>query len=203
MIRKKPDWDTLDGVLEEIWVMLNKGVTNFRDPFHWPVLGTIGENGPSLRSVILRRFVLPDRILVCNTDSRATKAREIENDDRVSWHFYHPRRKVQLRIVGNSKLHTDDKFADDQWNASRIPSRINYSAAQPPGTHLDRPSSGIPDFLRDKVPTLLDSEEGRKNFMSISCRIDSIDWLLLRATGNLRAGFRWEEGRRKANWLVP
>jgi pyridoxamine 5'-phosphate oxidase len=203
MMRKKSDWDTLDGVLDEVWVMLRKGVTNFRDPFHWPVLGTIGEDGPSLRSVILRKFILPDRILVCNTDSRATKARDIENDDRISWHFYHTRRKVQLRIVGNAKLHTDDNFADDQWNATRIPSRINYMTDQPPGTFVDKPSTGLSDFLQDKVPTLFDSEKGRKNFMSISCRIDSIDWLLLRVTGNRRARFTWEEDKMKANWIIP
>ena len=37
--------DTLEGVLNEIWTMLKRGVTSSYDPFHWPVLGTTGKNG--------------------------------------------------------------------------------------------------------------------------------------------------------------
>ena len=201
MIKKK--WETLEGVLDEVWVMLKRGAANFRDPFHWPVLGTVGEDGPSLRTVILRKFTLPARILVCHTDSRAMKAREIANDNRASWLFYHPKRQVQLRITGNAQLHTDDKFADDMWAATRIPSRINYMTDQPPGTVVNRPSTGLSDFLLHKVPTLFESERGRKNFMSISCQIDLMDWLILDVMGNRRARFYWKDNRLSAKWIIP
>jgi pyridoxamine 5'-phosphate oxidase len=203
MKKKKGKWDTLDGILNEVWKMLKRGVTHFNDPFHCPVLGTTGKDGCSLRTVILRQLLLPDRILVCHTDSRATKAEELYDSNRVSWLFYHPKKKVQVRITGQATLHTDDQFADDQWAATRITSRLNYRALHPPGTPVDEPSSGFPDFLLNKIPTLLESERGREHFMAIACRIDSIDWLILRILGNRRARFDWYENRLSATWLIP
>jgi len=203
MKRKTGKWATLDGVLDEIWVMLQSGVAHFNDPFHCPVLGTTGAHGVSLRTVILRKLILPDRILVCHTDSRAPKVREIRDYGRVGWLFYHPKRKVQLRITGHATCHADDGFAQDQWAATRLTSRLNYCAEHPPGTALDAPSSGLPDFLKNKVPTLLESERGRSHFVAIACRIDSIDWLLLSVLGNRRARFVWENDRLTSTWLVP
>ncbi len=196
-------WDTLDGVLNEIWKMLKRGVTRFYDPFHWPVLGTIGKSGCSLRTVILRQFILPDRILVCYTDSRAAKAQEICYSNNVSWLFYHPKKKVQLRVSGQATLHSDDQLADEQWASTHITSRLNYCTVEPPGTPINQPDSGLPDFVFNRIPTLLDSQRGRKNFMSIACRIDTIDWLMLRIMGNRRARFVWDKDRLSSSWLVP
>jgi hypothetical protein len=95
MRKKERKWKTLDGVLDEIWKMLDRGATHYHDPFHWPVLGTTGKEGPSMRCVILREFIEPDRVLVCHTDARAAKVQEIASFEKVSWLFYHPKRKVQ------------------------------------------------------------------------------------------------------------
>ncbi|MDY6972769.1 MAG: pyridoxamine 5'-phosphate oxidase family protein [Thermodesulfobacteriota bacterium] len=203
MLKKKWDLNTLDRVLNEVWTMLKRGSTHFNDPFHWPVLGTTGEDACSLRTVILRQLILPERIIVCHTDARAPKAKEIHNSSRVSWLFYHPKKKVQLRIAGRAELHTDDQFADDQWAASRITSRLDYCAAEAPGTPVNKPTSGLPDFLLNKIPTLLESKVGRKNFMSVACRIDSIDWLVLRAIGHRRARFVWNRDILNSTWLIP
>ncbi len=203
MGRKEKKWGTLDGVLEGIWRMLDRGVSNYRDPFHRPVLGTAGPKGPELRCVILRGFSKSDRVLVCHTDARAAKVPEIARRSKVSWLFYHPPDKVQLRITGQATLHADDDFADRQWVASRLSSRLNYCATEPPGTPIDSPSSGWPDFLRHRAPTLLDTEKGRQHFAVISCRIDAIDWLVLKLSGNRRARFEWDEAGLHANWLVP
>jgi pyridoxamine 5'-phosphate oxidase len=203
MKRKKENWETLDTVLESIWAMLKKGSSRFNDPFHWPVLGTIKKDGCQMRCVILRQLILPERILVCHTDSRALKVREISDSDNVSWLFYNPKKMVQLRISGKAKLHRDDQFADEQWAASGLTSRLNYCATQPPGTEVDKPSSGLPDFLKNKVPTLIESARGRKNFMAISTSIDSMDWLLLSILGNRRARFEWDNEKVNATWLIP
>lgn len=183
--------------------MLQRGATRFNDPFHWPVLGTAGKNGISMRCVILRGFSLPDRILVCHTDARARKVQEISDSADVSWLFYHPQKKVQLRISGHATLHANDQFADEQWAAAKAPSRLNYCAIEPPGTPVDRPSSGLPDFLLRKVPTLLETEKGRQNFTAIACRIHSMDCVVLRVLGNLRARFDWDQSGLKAKWLIP
>lgn len=203
MSKKAGKWDTLEGVLEEIWTMLRHGVSDSKDPFHWPVLGTTGKNSASLRTVILRQFILPERVLVCHTDARTDKVHEITKSAEVCWLFYHPKKKVQLRISGQATLHADDQFADRQWAGTRITSRLNYCTTEPPGTFIDKPSSGLPDFLLKKIPTLLESERGRKYFMAIACRIDSMDWLILKAFGNRRARFDWDENGLTAKWLIP
>jgi len=204
MKRNTLENDTLDGILDQVWRMLERGVTHSRDPFHSPVLGTMGENGCSLRTVILRQFSRPDRLLVCHTDSRAPKVKEIEDCDNVTWLFCHPKKQVQLRVSGKATLHTDDQFADDQWDGSRMTSRLNYCATQPPGTAVDSPTSGLPDFLLNKVPTLLNTEKGRKHFMVIAGKIQSVDWLELRMVGNRRALFTWDdEDGLSTSWLIP
>ena len=203
MKRREGNWNTLDGVLNESWKMLGRGAVHFNDPFHWPVLGTTGQEGVSLRCVILRQFLMPDRVLVCHSDARAEKVQEISGLDKVGWLFYHPQKKVQLRISGHATLHADDQFADEQWAAAKATSRLNYCAIEPPGTPVDRPSSGLPDLLHRKIPALLDTEKCRHNFVAIACPIDSMDWLVLRVLGNRRARFDWDETGLKATWLIP
>jgi len=200
---KKNNLNTLEDVLVEIWKMLDRGATHYNDSFHWPVLGTASQDGCSQRSVILRGFRPAERILVCHTDSRARKAGQIREDSRVSWLFYHPRKKVQLRINGQAELHTDDSFADEQWEATRVTNRLNYSTEDPPGASVSAPTTGLPDLLLNKIPSLLETEKARKNFMSISCHFNAIDWLLLSPLGNRRARFDWKDDEMTASWIVP
>jgi hypothetical protein len=194
---------TLDGILNNIWFMLEQGASHSEDPFHWPVLGTTAKEGCSLRTVILRQIKVPDRILTCHTDMRSAKVQEIMNCSQTSWLFYHPKKKIQLRILGPATLHAHDEYADRQWDDTSITSRLNYCASRPPGARIDKPSSGLPDFLLNKIPTLLDTERCRKNFMVIVVHIFSIDCLLLNITGNRRALFEWNNNRLRSTWLVP
>ena len=195
--------DALDGILDDMWSMLLRGATDSKDPFHWPVLGTTGKGACRLRTVILRQAIRSDRLLVCHTDARAAKTQEIMNFAKVSWLFYHPAKKIQLRIAGSATLHTDDRFADEQWSETKATSRLNYCTVDAPGTHVAKPSSGLPDFLLKKIPSLFETEIGRKNFMAIACRIDEVDWLRLSTLGNWRARFKWDAERMYATWLVP
>ena len=189
--------------MDEAWAMLKRGASHFNDPFHRSVLGTVGEHGSNLRMVILREVMVTERILVCHTDARAAKAQEITESDTVSWLFYHPKKKIQLRIAGRAKLHTEDRFADGQWEATGVASRFNYGTTEHPGTSIDQPSSGLPDFLLNKVPSVMKSESVRKNFMAISCAIDYMEWLKLSTLGHRRARFEWDENGLNAIWLVP
>jgi hypothetical protein len=183
--------------------MLEHGAKHSDDPFHWPVLGTSSEAGCSLRSVILRQADGSNRTLVCHTDARSVKVQEIMHHSRTSWIFYNPSTKVQVRVSGKTTLHAHDTFADQQWASTRITSRLNYCASRPPGTPIDQPSSGIPDFLLKKIPTLLETEMGREHFMAIQVHIDLIDWLILKVSGNRRAQFKWIDGALRSTWTVP
>jgi pyridoxamine 5'-phosphate oxidase len=194
---------SLEEVLSEAWRMIERGVKRFKDPFHWPVLGTVSKEGSSLRTVILRQFILPERILVCHTDARAAKVMEIGHNNCISWLFYHPKKQVQLRMWGKAELHGDDSFADEKWAETRIFSRLNYCSTLSPGIPVDKPSSGLPDLLINKAPTLMETEKGRKNFMSISSSIETMEWLKLSALGNVRARFEWNDNTVHSTWVIP
>lgn len=203
MTEKSGKWDSLERVLADVERILNRGVSDFNDAFHWPVLGTVGSDGCQQRTVILRGFDPIRRILICHTDSRAGKAAEIRMDNRVSWLFYHPKRRIQVRITGLAELHTDDLFADEQWAATSAANRLNYSTGEAPGTAVPEPASGLPELFLNKLPSLLESEKSRPHFMTISCVYDSMDCLRLSPLGNRRARFTWTLSEKKATWIVP
>jgi len=194
---------TLDDVLESSWRLLLEGVGNFRNPFHQPSLTTLEGDRPQVRLVILREFAEKERTLICHCDARGSKVSQIQANPKVSWLFYHPDKWLQLRLSGTATVHTEDETADSQWKKVRLHHRINYCAALPPGSPTDRPTSGLPDFLREKAPKLLDVPEARKNFAAIVCRFDEMDWLLLKLTGHLRAQFSWKDDRMEASWVIP
>lgn len=203
MLDNEKEISDLGKILDESWRMIERGVKYHKDPFHYPVLGTAGNIACNLRTVILRQFDKKERILVCHTDKRAEKTRELSKNSQICWLFYHPKKQVQLRIWGRGELHSDDSFADEKWKETRLTSRLNYCSDLPPGTPVDRPLSGIPDLLLNKTLTLINTKIGRKNFASISCKIYSMDWLKLSTIGNSRAKFSWENNKLHAEWIIP
>ena len=200
---KKKDPPTLDETLRSGWKMLHSGVQHFRHPFHWPVLATVNNATPEARTVILRDFSEHDRMLICHCDRRSPKVSQICDNPHVSWLFYHPKRRIQLRLTGTATVHTEDVTADSQWEKVRMANRINYCTEKPPGLPAEEPTSGLPDLVRNKLPGITEGTEARKNFAAVVCRFDRMDWLLLKLTGNIRAKFVWEDNQLTASWVIP
>ena len=203
IFRKQENISTLDDVLKLSWRLLHNGVRNFKHPFHRPTFSTMDGSEPQVRTVILRGFSEKDRTLICNCDARSPKVSQIQDNPNVIWLFYHPEKWIQLRLSGTASVHMDDKTAESQWEKVRLTHRINYCAEIPPGSPTEKPTSGLPGFLREKTPKLLNHPEARKNFAAIVCRFDQMDWLLLKLTGHIRAKFHWEDNRVNASWVIP
>lgn len=200
----KKDISTLDDVLEWSWSLLRAGVRNFRSPFHYSTLTTIDGNKPQARMVILRGFSEKDRTLICHCDARSPKVLQIRDNPNASWCFYHPKKWLQLRLSGTAFVHTDDDTAESQWERVRPHQRINYCAKVPPGSPTEKPTSGLPDLLDDKLPQMFEGSEARKNFAAIVCQFHEMDWLLLKLTGHIRAKFYWKDNRPlEASWIIP
>ena len=94
--------ETLEEIVESIWTLLERGAADRREPFHCPALATAGADGPSVRTVILRKVFRAERVLLALSDRRAGKIAEIESEPRVTWVFYDARRKVQIRAAGRA-----------------------------------------------------------------------------------------------------
>ena len=194
---------SLAALLESAGGALERGAADRRDPFHGPVLGTRGGSSWGLRTVILRRVIRAERVLIAHSDARAGKIREIRENPEIGWVFYSGISKVQIRAHGRATIHADDALADRQWNASQIWSRRSYLVDEP-GTPLDAPGSGAPSDLEGRPPTHEEAERGRVNFAVIRCVVDRLDWLQIDPRGHRRAAFSWDEsGAVTARWIVP
>lgn len=193
----------LEAVLHGVFDGLEAGARNGHG-FHVPVLGTASADGrPDQRMVVLRAFDRETRQLYVNTDRRSPKVAAIANEPRVSWLFYDPATKTQVRIQGVAAVHCDDAIADARWQRAALRARRCY-LGRPPGERSDVATTGLPDELATREPTDAESAPGRANFAVIRSTIDSIDWLELAFTGHRRASFRWEGSPTpSATWRAP
>jgi pyridoxamine 5'-phosphate oxidase len=193
---------TLDGVWERVWTLLERGASDAAHGFHLPVLATTRPGvGVAARTVVLRRAVRAEGLglVVCHTDARSEKAREIRAGGHAAWVFYDREEGEQVRIEGPAELVTDGPFADEQWRASTLSSRRCYLAPRAPGLTADAPSVNLPAHLPGKAPTAEESEAGRAKFAIIVGRAETVEYLHLSAWGQTRAKFEPAGG----SWLEP
>ena len=188
----------LQQIPQVCWQLLSEGVDSARSPLHTPSLATIGEHGPSVRTVVLRCCDEEKRTLACHTDVRSAKVREARADPRGSWLFYDRERKLQLRLAGKLSVHIDDGFADGRWSETTAMGRACYNTEPGPGQNVPQPA-GAPGLISDDKAAL----EARSHFAIIACRIEFLDWLLLSVAGHRRAQCHWRDGRWDANWVSP
>ncbi len=182
--------DELEALLLQCWGYLEEGAGTARSPFHTAVLGTVEDGEPRLRTVVLRAADREAGRVLCHTDLRSAKVRQIRDDAPVSWLLYDPGRKVQLRLEGRARVHADDALADERWRASAAGSRRCYLVQPGPGDVLESAGSTLPQGLRGRRPEPGETEPGRGNFAVVAAGIDLIDWLHLTADGHRRARFR-------------
>ena len=190
-------------ILKKIWKHLDLATLERSHPFHTPVFGTICDGEPNTRVVVLRRFWRKPPRLAFHTHSGAPKIAEIQTNPNVSWTFYHPQEKFQLRIKGRATIHTNDELAQEQWLATELFSRRCY-IGEAPSQESRKPTSGLPENLIDSEPTREESERGRANFVVVSSTIERIDCLELAVKGNRRSLFAWRgNGEIETKWLTP
>jgi 3-hydroxyisobutyrate dehydrogenase len=190
-------------LIGEIWTELEQGALDAKSAFHTPVLGTLGANSCRLRTVVLRRVEPGQRQLICHTDLRSDKVAEIRQNPAVSWLFYSPAAKIQIRAEGRATVHYQDEIARAGWERSQLMSRRCYLIEVGPGTKTDQPESGLPADMLDRSPTAEESEAGWPNFALIASTIERLDWLYLDSKGHRRAQFEWTGENFVGSWVIP
>ena len=190
-------------ILKKIWKHLDLGTLERDHPFHTPVFGTIYDNAPNLRVVVLRRFWRKSPRLAFHTHVGSPKISEIRSNPNVSFAFYHPQEKLQLRVKGTATVHVNDDLAEEQWLSTELFARRCY-IGDAPSTESRKPVSGLPEHLLNRQPTAEESEAGRANFVVVSSTIDSIDCLELAVRGHRRSLFLWSAASGlETKWLTP
>lgn len=194
---------TLAAVLNQCWALLREGVGDNHSAMHTPVLGSVGEQGCELRTVILRSFDVERRLIAFYTDVRSPKISDIHRHDRVQWVFYHPTARVQLRATGVAHVHTQGTYTDDIWHQQTPRSRRGYLVEERPGMPSDTATSGLPAWAAHQTPDTDNTQSARENFAVVDCTIDALDWLHLGLGHNTRARFAWRGPELEATWCTP
>lgn len=196
---------TLADVVADCWRRLGLGAADAASPFRFPVLATQGlaQAGapiPAARTVVLRAADPVRRELVLHTDRRAMKAAEITAAPRVTLVFHDPIDRVQLRVVANASLHSDDSRAAAAWAACSPSSRLLYRARRGPGATIDGPFDWDEGDWDEGAAS---DGEGRENFAAIVCAPLSLDWLELCDPTHRRAVFQWAGEQFMGRWVAP
>ena len=202
--KRKPDYyDNLDKTYLKIWNLLESGLKNRDAPFHIPVFICDFEKKSDGRIVVLRGIDKAGKKIRFHTDKRSNKIKFLKSNSTSSLLFYDKVEKVQLRIIGNTKINYQNNITLDSWKKTAHMSRQCYLGERSPGSDSSEPTSGLSSDIDNFNYSIEDSEKGYKNFCVIDFFIETIEWLYLAAKGHRRAIFKLEKNAVQKKWLVP
>ena len=185
------------------WQLLSRGAAYKRDPFHTPVIGTLGSTSAQMRTVVLRRTLITQRQLIFYTDIRSDKVQELRNDATLSWLFYHPKKAIQIRAVSQGIIHHKNELAKSYWQQIPWYGRKTYGTTQAPATPLPHASDNLPDLWKQPDVPLSETEYAFKNFAAVVCTVTQLEWLYLDRNGHRRAIFQYEDEAWSGQFIVP
>ncbi|MCB0583691.1 MAG: pyridoxamine 5'-phosphate oxidase family protein [Phaeodactylibacter sp.] len=160
-----------------------------RHPFLYFTLATFGRY-PEARTVV-NRHVNAGLSVLLFTDRRTSKVSQARESPRVTALFYHPKKKLQVRMNGRAVL-IDEGHEEYAQLLERVKSAGNlkdYTTRQAPGS----PIAGKPDI-----------EYGEDiHFLAIRIQPEYIDVLQLGREAHRRSGYTLRDGQWEEAVLVP
>jgi pyridoxine/pyridoxamine 5'-phosphate oxidase len=192
-------FSSLEQALRQSWNLLFQATVKRHDPMRTPTLATARNGVPRARTVVLREVDTNQRRLLFFTDRRSGKVEEIQGQTQAACTFWHPQRKVQVRLRGTFQLESDTNRALDYWKKLNDQGRASYATLQPPGTPASVDTSGLPE----QWPSPRLAERAYQNFCLLDLVVTEMEVLHLHPAGHQRAFFRWEEGTWSMTWLIP
>ena len=204
MQKEIPDfYNYLDKVYLKIWGLLNLGLLDRDSDYHLPVF--ICGEGKSFdgRTVVLRGFDEKNKILRFHADIRSKKIKILRINPNGSFLFYDKKKKIQLRILGNTKINHQSSIAQKAWEKTVHMSRQCYLGQKIPGTSTPNPTSGLSEDVDNFKYSMKESEIGYQNFCVVQTFITSVEWLYLAAKGHRRARFDLKNESVEKKWIIP
>lgn len=190
-------------IYDRAWAELAAAVIQRKHGFRNGTLGTYSEQGPELRTLILRAVDPLKRTLRFNTDIRSAKVTQIRQRPKVSALFYGTKEAFQLRISAEAEIITHGPEHEEAWVTTPLLARRCYLAEAAPGTPFREYVSGIPDYLVDREPTEEESVAAKINFALIQLKVTEMDALELDFAGHRRVLYEFKEGQFLASWIQP
>ena len=181
-------------ILKRANFLLKDGVKNRESMFHTPIISSFSHQHISSRVMVLRAHNATQRTMRFHSDFRSDKVKEMLDDPRTSIIAYDPSLKTQIRLVGKSKIHHNNKNSLKAWDESQAISKKCYSVKGGSSKVIDDPASyDIKEF---------NVEDGYQNFAVLVFNFDALEFLFLKSTGHRRAIHKWNKDL-KSSWLVP
>lgn len=184
------EWfETQDGILDEVWRQLTRGVADAKAPARHPVLATVSTDGlPEARTVVLRAAERSAARIEIHTDLNSAKVAALRHQPMAALHVWAPKPHVQIRLAARMTIRTGDEV-DRIWAAIPEASRGNYGVTPAPGTPIadDRAFARAPD---------------RSAFAVLDGQIQWIEALHLGRDLHRRVLYRADAGW-SGQWLAP
>ena len=190
--------DSLQEVWKTGWGLIQAGVHDYNSSFHIPTVASLSAGGlPVMRTVVLRGADVNNQKLSFHTDKRSAKFSELSALPKISFHFYDPSIKIQIRLEASAELHSADTLAFAAWEDCRPSSRLCYATNIEPGTKVASPPVA-------PTPRKAEKNSGYANFCVVVATVYRFEWLQLAEKRQERAVFLWGgEGTPAAYWLAP
>lgn len=174
----------------QIFKQLQKGYQKKEHPFRFFSFATFGADYPALRTVVLRNSE-ENGWIEFYTDKRSSKTFQVKLNDRSTALFYHPKKKWQLLLKGETELIEDRKRVKQLWKSMPSFAKKDYSSEMPPGS------------VAHSSESIQWGEARAENFQVLRLHIDQIESLQLTKEAHQRCRYtKSEEGWRK-EILVP
>ena len=162
-------------ILKRANFLLKDGVKNRESIFHTPIISSFSHQNISSRVMVLRAHNATQRTMRFHSDFRSDKVKEMLDDPRTSIIAYDPSLKTQIRLVGKSKIHHNNKNSLKAWDESQAISKKCYSVKDGSSHKAEKPE--IYDFHMKDIKL----EDGYANFCTIEFNYHSLEFLYLTA----------------------
>ncbi|NET33229.1 MAG: hypothetical protein F6K19_14615 [Cyanothece sp. SIO1E1] len=162
-----------------------------KHPFRLMYLSTTGEY-PETRTVVKRKAT-PDFSITFFTDSRSPKVSQIRANPKSSVLFYHPKKKLQIRLYGQAHLIDEGHGDFDRYlqSVKESPSLKDYTTLHAPGDPLTAgPEASV--LFGDDI-----------HFIAIEVKPEKLDILLLGRENHTRSLYVERKGEWHQQPLVP
>ncbi|WP_373521364.1 pyridoxamine 5'-phosphate oxidase family protein [Aquiflexum sp.] len=189
--------DSLDDIFHAIQHELNRGALDSKHPFRFVSFATQGQEGPDVRFVVLRK-IDKDFNFYFFTDARSSKVEQLMNSGNVSLLFYHPKRRVQVKVFGKVEIHQKNELSESFWFSVQGDSRKAYNSVLAPGAIISDPEKAF----------LWAEEMNDQHFCLIKFTALQVEGLQLNGLTHVRVQFKKTENTHgdsfwSSTWLVP
>ncbi|GGE20537.1 pyridoxamine 5'-phosphate oxidase family protein [Psychroflexus salis] len=178
----------LNEILETAKQEIKFGYLKKKHPFRYPSLASLGNTYPNQRTVVLRDTTT-DFELLFFTDKRSDKIEDFSKNPMASVLFYHPKKLLQIKVMGKIKIVTSGKVYEDYWSKIQRESKKDFITENPPGTEIANP---------DEV----EYKNNEHHFCLLKLVPTEIEYLQLKRPNHIRAIFK-EENNWEGKFLNP